>query len=119
MLAVGEYLMGAVDDRLCRMMTGIAGGLGGSHEEVCGALNAGALLIGALHGRTRPDEPNEPCYGLATRYRARFLEEWGATRCADLRAARQDDDGTIRCGPLVCRAATMLLEVLDSPDQGG
>jgi C_GCAxxG_C_C family probable redox protein len=113
MLAVGEHLLGQVDDQLCRMMTGIAGGLGGSHEEVCGALNAGALLIGALYGRTRPDEDNEPCYGLASRFRLRFIEELGTSRCADLRAQGYGSDGTIPCATLVKRAADILLDLLD------
>jgi len=113
MLAVGEYLLGDVDDRLCRMMTGIAGGLGGSHEELCGALNAGALLVGALYGRTQPHEANEPCYGLASGFRTRFIEEWGTTRCADLRALGYGSDGTIPCATLVKRTAALLLEVLD------
>jgi C_GCAxxG_C_C family probable redox protein len=113
MLAVGEYLLGDVDDRLCRMMTGIAGGLGGSHEELCGALNAGALLVGALHGRTRPDEADELCYELAAGYRARFIQEWGTTRCEDLRALGYGGDGPMPCAALVRRAAALLLEVLD------
>jgi C_GCAxxG_C_C family probable redox protein len=113
MLAVGEYLLGDVDDRLRRMMTGIAGGLGGSHEELCGALNAGALLVGALHGRTQPHEPDEACYALASAFRTRFLEEWGTTRCADLRALGYGSDGTVPCAVLVRRAAALLLEVLD------
>lgn len=113
MLVVGEHLLGRVDDQVCRMMTGIAGGLGGSHEEMCGALSAGALLVGALYGRTRPDEESEPCYGLASAYRARFMEEWGTTRCADLRAQGYGSEGTIPCATLVKRAAAILLEVLD------
>ena len=113
MLAVGEHLLGPVDERLCRMMTAIAGGLGGSHEELCGALNAGALLVGALYGRARPDEADEPCYGLASGFRTRFAEEFGATRCADLRASGYGSDGTIPCAVLVRRTAAILLEVLD------
>ena len=113
MLAVGEPLLGHVDDQLVRMMTGIGGGLGGSHEEVCGALNAGALLIGALYGRIRPDEASEPCYRLASGFRTRFLEEWGTTRCADLRALGYGGEGPLPCAVLVKRAAAILLEVLD------
>ncbi len=113
MLAVGEHLLGPVDDQTRRMMTGIAGGLGGSHEELCGALNAGALLIGAVYGRTRPEEANEPCYGRVVEYRTRFLAEWGTTRCAEIGAQGYGSEGTIPCATLVRRAAVILLEVLD------
>lgn len=113
MLAVGEHLLGHVDGHIIRMTTGLAGGLGGSHEELCGALSAGVLLVGALHGRTRPDEADEPCYGLAAGLRTRFIEEWGTTRCADLRALGYGSEGTIPCAVLVKKAAAILLEVLD------
>jgi C_GCAxxG_C_C family probable redox protein len=116
MLAVGEHLLGDVDDRLRRMMTGIAGGLGGSHEELCGALNAGALLVGALYGRTQSHEPDEKCYALASAFRTRFLEEWGTTRCGDLRAQGYGSDGNTPCAALVRRAATIFLEVLGGQD---
>jgi len=113
MLAVGEHLLGSVDERIMRTTTGLAGGVGGSHEEMCGALSAGILLVGALHGRARPEEPDEPCYGLAASFRARFLAEWGTTRCADLRALGYGSDGTIPCAVLVKRAAAIFLDVLD------
>ncbi len=55
------------------MATGLAGGVGGTHQELCGALSAGVLLIGALYGRLTPDEDDGPCYDLASRYRERFI----------------------------------------------
>ena len=53
MLAVGEHWLGQVDDRVRRMVTGLGGGVGGTQQEMCGALSGGVLLIGALYGRTR------------------------------------------------------------------
>lgn len=113
MLAVGEHLLGQVDDQTLRMMTALAGGLGGTHLELCGTLSAGALLIGALHGRILPEEDDSRCYQLASNYRERFIEEWGTTCCADLRALGYGSDGTIACSVLVSRAAAMLQEVLN------
>ena len=43
MLAVGEHLWGEVDGRIRRMTSGLAGGVGCSYEELCGALSGGAL----------------------------------------------------------------------------
>jgi len=70
MLAVGEYLLGYVDDWVQRMTTGLAGGVGGSHQEMCGALSGGVLLIGAMHGRTRSDEDDSQCRKLAVEFLA-------------------------------------------------
>ena len=65
MLAVGERLWSVVDDRLRRMTTGLAGGVGCSEEELCGALSGGTLIIGSLHGRTSPDANDDECQRLA------------------------------------------------------
>ena len=118
MLAVGEPLLGQVDDRLCRMMTALAGGLGGSHEEMCGALSAGTLLVGALYGRTSPDQGDETCFAVASSFRQGFVAEWGTTRCADLRAKGYGSEGSIPCAALVQRAALILLDLLDGRSGG-
>ncbi len=112
MLAVGEYLLGQVDDRMRRAATAFAGGIGGTRQELCGALSGGVLLIGALYGRTRPDEDDRQCYELASRYRERFIQAMGMTRCCDLRASGYGPNGTTPCSVLVERAARILLEVL-------
>jgi C_GCAxxG_C_C family probable redox protein len=111
-LAVGEYLFGSIDDRICRMATGLAGGVGGTRQELCGALSGGVLLIGALHGRTRPDEDDSQCMTLVSRYLERFVQELGTTNCGDLRAMGYGSDGKWPCSVLVERAARVLLETL-------
>ncbi|UCC89969.1 MAG: C_GCAxxG_C_C family protein [Anaerolineales bacterium] len=107
-------MLGQVDDQVRRMATGLAGGVGGTHQELCGALSAGVLLIGALYGRLTPDEDDGPCYDLASRYRERFIQEWGTTRCGELRAMGYGSDGSMPCSVLVERAARIFLELLAS-----
>jgi C_GCAxxG_C_C family probable redox protein len=116
MLAVGEYLLGSIDDQTCRMATGLGGGVGGTRQELCGALSGGVLLIGALHGRTRPDEDDGWCMTLVSRYRERFAQELGTTHCGDLRATGYGSDGKWSCSVLVERAACVLLETLAATD---
>jgi C_GCAxxG_C_C family probable redox protein len=113
MLAVGEYLLGRVDDQVLCMTTGLAGGAGCAQQETCGALTSGALLIGALYGRTRSDEDDSQCQKLAAEYRGRFAQELGATLCCDLRANGYGSGGTRPCSVLVERAANILLDVLN------
>jgi C_GCAxxG_C_C family probable redox protein len=96
-----------------RMTTGLAGGVGCSHQEMCGALSGGVLLIGALHGRTKPTEDDRECQRLAAEYRERFAQELGATLCCDLRANGYGSSGTQPCSVLVERAASILLDVLN------
>jgi C_GCAxxG_C_C family probable redox protein len=111
-LAVGEVLWGQVEDRVRRMTCGLAGGVGGSHEELCGALSGGALLIASLYGRTSADENDDECNRLVCVYRERFIEAFGTSRCCDIRESGYGSEGRWPCSTLVERATIILLDVL-------
>ena len=113
MLAVGEQLWGHVDDRICRMASGLAGGVGCSLEELCGTLSGGALIIGSLYGRVDPDADDEECNRRVCAYRDRFRQSFGTTRCYDIRASGYGSEGQWPCSVLVERATRILMEVLD------
>ena len=116
MLAVGEHVLDGIEPHWVRMTSGLAGGVGGTREEMCGALSAGVMVIGGAFGRSSSEEDDTVAYALAARYRERFLEEWGATRCASLREMVDAPDGLSSCSALVERAAMMLLELFDQVD---
>ena len=113
MLAVGEHLWGQVADQSLRMSSGLAGGVGGSQQEVCGALSGGALIIGALYGRTHVDQDDEECGRLDSLFRDRFVQVFGTTRCHELRDSGYGSEGQWPCSVLVERATGILMEVLD------
>jgi C_GCAxxG_C_C family probable redox protein len=93
------------------MTTGFAGGIGGSKQELCGALSGGTMLIGALYGRTDGVTDDKFCQNLSARHRERFVEEFSSSRCEPLR--EQHPNG---CSPLVERAALLLLELLEETE---
>ena len=109
MLAVGEHEFGAVDEQMLRMTTGFSGGVGSTRGELCGALSAGVMLIGARHGRSRADADDRLCRELAARYRSRFIETFGVTCCQELRERHPS------CVVLVEQATAVLLDTLDTP----
>ena len=113
MLAVGEHLWGEVDDRTRRMTSALGGGVGGSMEELCGALSGGVLLIGGLYGRTDANQDDEECNRLVCVYRERFIQIFGTSRCTDIRDRRYGSEGQWPCSVLVERAARILLGILD------
>ena len=113
MLAVGEHLWGQVDDQTLRISSGLAGGVGGSQQELCGALSGGVLMIGALYGRTHVDQDDEECGRLVSIYRNRFIHAFGTTCCHELRDSGYGSDGQWPCSTLVERATRILMEVLD------
>ncbi|MBN1661155.1 MAG: C_GCAxxG_C_C family protein [Anaerolineae bacterium] len=98
---------------LCvRMATALAGGIGCSHEEACGALSGGAMVIGALHGRTDSAQNDDLAQSLTVAYRDRFQAEFGTTCCGPLRDWVQGPGGPGTCAAVVERAARILLDVL-------
>jgi C_GCAxxG_C_C family probable redox protein len=107
---VGEHFLGRIDDRARRMSTALGGGVGMTYRETCGALSGGVLLIGALYGRARASEDDSRCMRLAARYRERFAQEIGATRCDDVRRR------PLSCHAVVEQAARILLEVLSGEE---
>lgn len=112
MLAVGGHVLAWLDPNCVRMATPLAGGIGSSHQEACGALSGGAMVIGGLLGRTTPDKDDEPAQALAREYRERFLAELGDTRCEPIRDWAQGPDGPGSCSVVVERAARILLGLL-------
>jgi hypothetical protein len=111
-LAVGEHLWGHVDEGLLRASTALAGGLGCSQQEICGALGGGVLLIGVLYGRTDPAADDAECNRLACAYRDRFVGEFGLSRCGELQASGYGSEGIWPCALLVERATRLLLQTL-------
>ena len=113
MLVVGEHVLGDLQSQSARMATGLAGGVGNTQQEMCGALSGGVMVISGLLGRSSSAESDEPALTLATQYRERFLQELGDTQCARLREMIHAPDGLGSCASLVERAATVLLELLE------
>jgi len=68
---------------------GFAGGIG-SLSEMCGALSAGIMMISLEHGRelenltTQTEEQKRDCMQRVRDLHARYLEEYGSTRCAEV-----------------------------------
>ncbi len=112
LLAVGEHVLDNLEPRCARMATGLAGGVGDTQQEMCGALSGGVLVIGGLFGRESLNQDDLPALSLAKRYRKRFLAELGATQCARLREMVHAPGGLGSCASLVERAASILLELL-------
>lgn len=113
LLVVGEHVLDDLNPQCAQMATGFAGGLGDIRQEICGALSGGVLVVGGLLGRTSLSQSDRPALDLATRYRRRFLAEFGDTQCARLREEVVYVPGGLgSCAVLVERAAMILLELL-------
>jgi C_GCAxxG_C_C family probable redox protein len=117
-LAVGGHIVPELHTQIVHASTGLAGGIGGTHCEVCGALSGGVLVIGARYGRESVDQDDALALSLSKRYRERFLALFKETQCARLREKVQAPGGMGSCAVLVERAAGVLLEVLAEGELG-
>jgi len=111
---VGEHVWGRVDEAAVRMSSALAGGLGKTKEEMCGALSGGAMVIGGLYGREHVSESDERALSLAAAYRRAFLQHFGETQCAALRVLVEAPGDPQSCADIVDQAATILIRLLDS-----
>jgi len=110
---VGEHVLDEFPDVCRRMGTGFSGGVGGTHQELCGALSGGVLVISALLGRTDLHGDDRAAQNVATLYRARFLAKFDDTQCARLRERIKAPGGLGSCAVLVERATLLLLDLLE------
>lgn len=94
------------------MTTGLGGGVGSTHQHVCGAFSSGVLLIGARYGRTKPGEDDSRCQAKVRAYRNAFRTRLGSVICCELREEKYGSGGEEPCSVLVERAASLLLEEL-------
>lgn len=114
MLAVGGHVLDDLQPQCVRMATPLAGGLGSTHYELCGALAGGAMVIGALLGRSSADEDDATAQAMAREFRSQFLAEMGHTQCAQIRDWVHQPDGPGTCAVIVEKAAHILLQLLDA-----
>jgi len=117
LLAVGEHYLGKINPGALRLSTAFAGGVGGTNEELCGALAGGLMVIGMLYGRTDPLTSDDRCMDLSAAFRARFLEHFGHIRCMDLKEHWVGKKGQETCAELVADAAGVLVEVLEEEEK--
>jgi C_GCAxxG_C_C family probable redox protein len=68
-----------------RMMSGFGGGVGGTRENVCGAVTGAVAAIGLIYGRPNPLEGNrERPYEVTREFVGRFRASFGMTTCEAL-----------------------------------
>lgn len=113
LIAVGELLSAGLGEQTIKASIPFAGGIGCAHQEVCGALTGGLMVIGMLHGRTKAGRNDDHCQQLAVTLRERFHQKFGWTKCQDLRDHWIGRPGQENCAVLVEQATQLLLEVLE------
>ena len=115
--AVAESVTGPGKHEWYKLATPFGGGVGGSHEELCGALTGGIMAIGYLAGRDNPHEDANFSKSLAVSLRSRFIEMAGCTRCQSVLDSLGPQQGHEKCAELVAGTAQVLMEILEKNKQ--
>lgn len=111
--AIVELYAAEPSSEVPQVASGFSGGIGGTHEEACGALTGGIVAIGCLFGRMEPGKDIQAAKGLAAEFRNRFAEEFGATNCQVLLDGLGEQENALKCKGLTATAAGLLSELLE------
>jgi C_GCAxxG_C_C family probable redox protein len=103
-------------NRALMIATPFGGGIGRS-GDICGALVGGIMAVGALKGRTTPEQDRLACYEAANRLYKRFSDEFGSTCCRVLNKSDNKSDFRSsqhreRCGRFVAESTSMSIRIL-------
>jgi len=106
---------GRDDPALVRAMEGLAGGLG-FVGETCGALTAGASVLGLYAGRGRESEDDDPnlvfmVEDLVQWFTEGYGREYGGIRCRDILGSDPNSQVT-RCPAMVAGTFQKIKELL-------
>ena len=83
MLSLKQEGFEEISEELIRSSTGFGGGIGHSFE-ICGALCAGVMAVGARYGRKSKDEDRKPAYSRSAELVDAFKERYGTLTCKEL-----------------------------------
>lgn len=95
-----------------RFAAGFMGGIGGTHEDACGALTGGIVAIGCLRGKREAGQDNQEIKGLASEFRSRFVKEFGSSNCRVILEELSGREDGFDCKKLTAVAAGLLSELL-------
>ena len=84
-LTVKSFLETNIPSEAVTLLTGFGGGIGGTHESVCGAVTGGVCALGLVFGRRKPaEESSEKAYAVARDFICKFRSRFGTEVCGEL-----------------------------------
>ncbi len=113
LLTLGPLVRQPWDPTYLRLATGLAGGIGETNDDACGALTGGVMVLGAALGRTTVVD-DQALMTLVAEFRRRFIQAYGVSRCGTIRATVIKNEGGLgSCAVLVGQVVSMLYDLLN------
>jgi C_GCAxxG_C_C family probable redox protein len=92
--------------------SGFCGGVGRTHEDICGAFAGAVIAVGYLFGRTEQGKDLSTACTIISEFRRQFIEAFGSTNCALILERLGEQEKYIKCKQLTGKAAGMLSDIL-------
>jgi len=79
-------------EKLIAVGTGLGGGIGATHEEICGAASGAIIVLSLIFPFVDGDDTarKKHCYSISKEFRKRFQDVFGHTICNELLKSRPD-----------------------------
>ncbi len=95
-----------------RVASGFGGGIGKTHEKICGAVTGGVIGLGYLFGRMNPGEDFQDARELSAEYKKKFMEKYGATNCGEILKKFGEQENFLKCKRLTAGASGILSDII-------
>ncbi len=89
------------------------GGIGRTHQDICGAFAGAVIAVGFLYGKTAQGEDLSKVKSIISEFRRQFLETFGSNNCATILEKFGEQKNNIKCKHLTAKATGMLSDILE------
>lgn len=95
-----------------KVASGFCGGIGKTHEDICGVLTGAVIAVGYLYGRTEKGKDFSYACMIVSEFRRQFTKAFGSTNCALILKKLGEQEKNIKCKQLTGKATGMLSDIL-------
>lgn len=109
-----QELRSVQDERMVRLASGMAGGIGNSGSE-CGAVTSPIMTLGLEYGPDGENGQIPKMISIGQSYLSRFSDAHGGVHCREI---SQSGQGMLPCIKAICEAPGLLRDLIDEDPRG-
>ena len=111
---LAEYFEHGDAEEISKYASTFGGGMGGTHEDVCGALSGALIFIGAKMGRVKPGKNIDDAMALAKKLREEFINHNSSTNCKEILDQFGPQENSLDCKIMVSKMAGIFAEIIQN-----
>jgi C_GCAxxG_C_C family probable redox protein len=102
------------DNNTCKLASGFCGGIGKCHQDICGALAGGIMVLGSLYGREKGGEDINKLVYLSVELRQSFIQKFKSTVCKDVIENSKNIPGIESCKDVTSETTILLHQLIEN-----